>query len=91
MLLDEPFAALDAPTRDALTDDLAPLLRETRTTTVLVTHDRDEAIELGDRLAVILAGRIARIDVPERVLAEPGSDAVAAFFRRRGQHARRSP
>ena len=50
LLLDEPFAALDAPTRDALTDDLAPLLRETRTTTVLVTHDRDEAIELGDRL-----------------------------------------
>jgi tungstate transport system ATP-binding protein len=91
LLLDEPFAALDAPTREVLTDDLVPLLRETRTTTVLVTHDRDEAIEIGVRLAVILAGRIARLDVPERVLAAPGDDAVAAFFHRRRQRAERSP
>jgi ABC-type sugar transport system ATPase subunit len=83
LLLDEPFAALDAPTRESLAEDLVPLLRETHTTTVLVTHDRDEAIELGDRLAVILAGRIAQVDVPERVLAAPNDDAVAAFFHRR--------
>ena len=83
LLLDEPFAALDGPTREALADDLLPLLRETATTTVMVTHDRDEAQELGDRLGVILDGRLAQLDTPERVLAEPASEAVAAFFRRR--------
>jgi len=83
LLLDEPFAALDAPTREALADDLLVLLRETATTTVLVTHDRDEALELGDRLAVIVAGRLVQIDRPDRVLREPANEAVAAFFRRR--------
>ena len=88
LLLDEPFAALDGPTREALADDLLPLLRETATTTVMVTHDRGEAQELGDRLGVILDGQLAQLDTPERVLAAPASDAVAAFFRRR---TRRSP
>jgi tungstate transport system ATP-binding protein len=83
LLLDEPFAALDAPTREALTDDLLPLLRETATTTVLVTHDRDEALELGDRIGVILDGRLAQVDRPESVMDSPASEAVAAFFRRR--------
>jgi tungstate transport system ATP-binding protein len=83
LLLDEPFAALDAPTREALADDLLPLLRETATTTVLVTHDRDEALEMGDRLGVILDGRLVQVDLPERVMAAPASEAVAAFFRRR--------
>jgi tungstate transport system ATP-binding protein len=83
LLLDEPFAALDAPTREALADDLLPLLRETATTTVMVTHDRDEAVEIGDRLAVLIDGRLAQVDRPERVLAEPASEAVRAFFQRR--------
>jgi tungstate transport system ATP-binding protein len=83
LLLDEPFAALDAPSRESLADDLLPLLRETATTTVLVTHDRDEARELGDRIGVIVDGQLAQLDTPERVLAEPANDAVAAFFRRR--------
>jgi ABC-type proline/glycine betaine transport system ATPase subunit len=83
LLLDEPFAALDAPTREALADDLLPLLRETATTTVLVTHDRDEALALSDRIGVVLDGRLAQLDTPERVLTEPASEAVAAFFRRR--------
>jgi tungstate transport system ATP-binding protein len=83
LLLDEPFAALDAPTREALTDDLLPLLRETATTTVLVTHDRDEALELGDRLGVLLDGRLVQVDRPEVVVTSPANEAVAAFFRRR--------
>jgi tungstate transport system ATP-binding protein len=83
LLLDEPFAALDAPTREALTDDLLPLLRETAATTVLVTHDRDEAIEMGDRLGVILDGRLVQVDRPEAVVSAPANEAVAAFFRRR--------
>jgi tungstate transport system ATP-binding protein len=83
LLLDEPFAALDPPTRDRLVDDLLPLLRETATTTVLVTHDRDEALEVGDRVGVILDGRLAQLDTPARVLSEPVSEGVATFFRRR--------
>ena len=83
LLLDEPFAALDAPTREALADDLLPLLRETTTTTVMVTHDRDEALEIGDRLGVILDGRLVQVDRPERIVAAPANEAVAAFFRRR--------
>ena len=90
LLLDEPFAALDAPTREALTDDLLPLLRETATTTVLVTHDRDEALEMGDRIGVILDGRLVQVDRPEAVLAAPANEAVAAFFRRRRPAAPRS-
>jgi tungstate transport system ATP-binding protein len=84
LLLDEPFAALDAPTREALADDLLPLLRETATTTtVMVTHDRDEAIDLGDRLAVLIDGRLAQLDRPEQVLTAPATEAVRAFFQRR--------
>jgi tungstate transport system ATP-binding protein len=83
LLLDEPFASLDAPTREELADDLLPLLRETATTTVLVTHDRDEAVELGDRLGVVMDGRLVQLDTPGRVLAEPAGEAVAAFLRRR--------
>jgi ABC-type proline/glycine betaine transport system ATPase subunit len=89
LLLDEPFAALDPPTREALADDLLPLLHETTTTAVLVTHDRDEALDLGDRLGIILDGRLVQVDRPERVLAEPACEGVAAFFRRRRPIVRR--
>jgi tungstate transport system ATP-binding protein len=83
LLLDEPFAALDGPTREALADDLLPLLRDSATTTVLVTHDRDEALEIGDRLAIVLDGRLVQADRPDRIISQPASEGVAAFFRRR--------
>ena len=79
LVLDEPFAALDPPTREALAVDLVPLLRERRTTTVLVTHGRDEAFGIGDRVAVILAGRIAQLDTPEVVLRRPASEEITRF------------
>lgn len=79
LFLDEPFAALDAPTREALLDDLGRLLGATRTTTVLVTHDRAEALRLGDRVAVLLEGRLAELGPPERVFGTPTSEAVARF------------
>jgi ABC-type Fe3+/spermidine/putrescine transport system ATPase subunit len=79
LFLDEPFAALDAPTRDTLLDDLGRLLAATRTTTVLVTHDRTEALRLGDRVAVLLEGRLAELGPPERVFGAPASEDVARF------------
>ena len=79
LLLDEPFAALDAPTRSALLGDMRQLLREAHTTAVFVTHDQDEALSLGDRVAVLLKGRLCQIDVPERVFSMPLDEEVAAF------------
>ena len=79
LFLDEPFAALDAPTRESLLDDLGRLLGATRTTTVLITHDRAEALRLGDRVAVLLEGRLAELGPPERVFGAPGSEAAARF------------
>jgi tungstate transport system ATP-binding protein len=79
LFLDEPFAALDAPTREALLDDLGRLLAATRTTAVLVTHDRSEALRLGDRLAVLLEGRLAQVGPPEQVFGAPAGEAVARF------------
>jgi len=79
LLLDEPFSTLDAPTRAELLEDLGRLLRETRTATIFVTHDQDEALQLGDRVAVLLRGRIRQLDVPERVFSAPADEEVAAF------------
>ena len=79
LLLDEPFASVDAATRARLLDDLEGLLRETHVACVIVTHDLDEAVRLGDRMAVMVAGRIRQVDPPERVLAAPFDEDVAAF------------
>ena len=79
LLLDEPFSALDTPTRAAITDDLASVLAETRMTTVLVTHDHDEAARLGDRVAVLIGGNIRQIGAPADVFGSPADEEVAAF------------
>ncbi len=79
LLLDEPFADLDPPTREGLMAELKPILRETRTTTVFVTHDRDEALRLGARLAVMMRGRILQVGRPQEVLGRPIDQEVAAF------------
>ena len=80
LLLDEPFAGLDAPTRAELLPDLGAILRRDRVTTMLVTHDRGEAQALGDRVAVLMAGRIAQVDEAPRVFQAPASEAVARFI-----------
>lgn len=79
LLLDEPFAALDAPTRAALAHDLAAILRADRVTTVVVTHDRGEAQALADRVGVMFAGRLHQVDATARVFGEPASEEVARF------------
>ncbi len=79
LLLDEPFAALDAPAREALLRDLQRILREAAVTTVFVTHDRAEALRLGDRVGVVLDGRVAQLAAPEVVFGRPATPAVARF------------
>jgi tungstate transport system ATP-binding protein len=79
LLLDEPFASVDPATRSKLVDDFEQLLRETHVACVIVTHDLDEAVRLGDRTAVVVAGRLRQCDTPERVLSEPLDENVAAF------------
>lgn len=79
LLLDEPFAALDAPTRQTLMEDLESILASTKVTTVFVTHDRTEAMMLSQRLAVMLEGSILQIDTPESVFSAPRDERVASF------------
>jgi|RhiMetdeSRZDD1v2_1073273.scaffolds.fasta_scaffold37161_6 tungstate transport system ATP-binding protein len=79
LLLDEPFSALDQPTREALIADLAPILRQAHVATVLVTHDRGEAMALADRIAVLLGGRLVQIGATAEVFRAPVSEEVARF------------
>ena len=78
-LLDEPFAALDPPTREGLLVDLKAILDKRRITTIFVTHDRNEALALSDQVAVMIGGRVLQMDMPERVFAEPLNEDVARF------------
>jgi len=79
LLLDEPFSGLDQPTREALLEELAGVLAETGVTTVFVTHDRDEAVRLGHRVAVLLRGRLRQVGPAADVFAAPVDEEVAAF------------
>jgi molybdopterin-binding protein len=79
LFLDEPFAALDAPTRQSLFGDMINILKETRFTTVLVTHDRNEAQTLADQIVMLLNGRIAQQGSPREVFSTPASEEIARF------------
>ncbi len=80
ILLDEPFSSLDSPTRARLLDDLRLVLAETGTTTIFVTHDLSEARRLGQRMAIILDGRVEQWGEPEQIYQQPGNPDVAAFL-----------
>ncbi|MGB6008114.1 ABC transporter ATP-binding protein [Castellaniella sp.] len=77
VLLDEPFNALDLDLRRSMCEEVARVLRQTGTTTVLVTHDPGEAFAVSDQLAVMQAGRIMQCARPEQVYWQPASPAVA--------------
>jgi molybdopterin-binding protein len=79
LLLDEPFAALDPSMRESFLNDLEGVLREGRLTTVFVTHDRAEALRLGDRVAVMMGGSIRQVGTAAEVFAAPVDEEVAAF------------
>jgi tungstate transport system ATP-binding protein len=79
LLLDEPFSALDAPTREALIDTFHRLQRQTKVTTLFVSHERLEALRLGDRVAVLDRGELLQIGPPEEVFSQPSNERVASF------------
>ncbi len=80
MLMDEPFGALDPITRDRLQNEFLRLHREVRKTVIFVTHDIDEAIKLGDRIAILREGGVlAQYDTPDAILAAPADEFVARF------------
>jgi len=81
MLMDEPFGATDPITRERLQNEFLRLQRELRKTIIFVTHDFEEAVKLGDRIAVLRErSRIAQYDTPARILANPADDYVASFI-----------
>jgi osmoprotectant transport system ATP-binding protein len=83
MLMDEPFGAIDPITRDRLQNEFLRLQAEIKKTIVFVTHDIDEAIKMGDRIAILREGsRIAQYDTPERILVDPADEFVADFIGR---------
>jgi osmoprotectant transport system ATP-binding protein len=83
MLMDEPFGAIDPIVRARLQDEFLRLQHELRKTVVFVTHDIDEAIKVGDRIAILReGGRLAQYDTPQRILEHPVDDFVADFVGR---------
>ncbi len=79
ILMDEPFSALDPITREQLQNELLKLQVELHKTIVFVTHDIDEALKLGDRIAVMANGKILQYDTPENILKKPTNSYVEAF------------
>jgi len=80
LLFDEPFGALDAQTRVHLRREIRALLRQVKVPSVFITHDQEEALELGDRIAVLNEGRLEQIGTPDDVYNHPASEFVATFL-----------
>ena len=94
MLMDEPFGAVDPITRARLQHELLRIQSELRKTIIFVTHDIDEAIMLGDRIAILREGGVlAQYDTPEAILTHPADAFVERFIgsRPRDQAARAAP
>src|SRR5881227_989327 len=80
LLFDEPFGALDAQTRVRLRREIRSLLREVNVPAIFITHDQEEALELGDRIAVLHAGHLEQVGTPEEVYNRPETEYVATFL-----------
>jgi tungstate transport system ATP-binding protein len=79
LLLDEPFSALDAPTRASLLNDFQSILKESDQTAILITHDLDEALMLGDQIAIFIGGKLRQFGMPQQVFENPADSEVADF------------
>jgi osmoprotectant transport system ATP-binding protein len=79
MLMDEPFGAVDPIVRGRLQEEFLAILKRLKKTVILVTHDIDEAIRMGDVVAILKDGRLVQYDTPDRLLAAPANDFVANF------------
>ena len=82
LLLDEPLSNLDPSLRERTRREIRELIRRVGITTVLVTHEQDEAFDLGDRVAVLRAGRLEQVGTPEDLYAAPANEFVAEFVGR---------
>lgn len=80
LLLDEPFSSLDAGLRTELRAEVREVLRSVGTTTILVTHDQEEALSIADEVALMIAGRIVQIGTPQELYANPRSLVAARFL-----------
>src|SRR4030095_4265124 len=80
LLFDEPFGALDAQTRKHLRREIRALLRKVNVPAIFITHDQEEALELGDRIALINLGHIEQIGTPLEVYSNPANEYVATFL-----------
>jgi iron(III) transport system ATP-binding protein len=80
VLMDEPFASLDAHQRAGVREEVGRILRESSTTTLLVTHDQDEALSLADLVAVLRNGKIAQCATPQELYMWPADDELARFI-----------
>ena len=79
LLMDEPFSALDPLIRTEMQEELIELQAELHKTIIFITHDLDEALKIGDRIAIMKAGRIAQVGTPEKILTDPADDYVKSF------------
>ena len=80
VLLDEPFSSLDAAMRTSVRADVLGVLRDAGTTSVLVTHDQDEALSMADQVAVLRQGVIAQLDSPTGLYGSPADAELARFL-----------
>ena len=81
LLMDEAFSALDPLIRTEMQDELLKLQEEQKRTIVFISHDLDEALRIGDRIAIMEGGRVIQVGAPEEILQNPADDYVRAFFR----------
>jgi osmoprotectant transport system ATP-binding protein len=79
MLMDEPFGAIDPITRANLQNEFLRILRRLKKTVIFVTHDIDEAIKMGDRIAILKDGRLVQYGTPDEILSRPADAFVAEF------------
>jgi glycine betaine/proline transport system ATP-binding protein len=79
LLMDEPFSALDPLIREHLQDELIELQQKLKKTIVFVSHDLDEALKIGSRIAIMEAGRVVQFGVPEEIILNPVNDYVRQF------------